>query len=135
LLSARAVGAQLEEFPNQSPKGPVGRSLGRKEMRELVAQGEGDERVEIFGYAQVALEHTPAPLLDCAPQPSYVDAFDGVPIEEAPQVECGRDGRTLYSFDHLVTYPVYVAIGANAEGGAASYVHTAEVDLTAQHAQ
>jgi hypothetical protein len=54
-----------------------------------------------------------------------------MPIKEAPQVECGRDGRTLNSFDHLVTYTVYVAIGTNDERGAASDVHTAEVDLTA----
>jgi hypothetical protein len=131
LLFAQAVGAPLEEISNQSPKGPVGLSLGREQMRELVAQGGCDQRVEIFGDTQVALEHTPSPLLDLAPQPVCVDAFDGMPIKEAPQVECCRDSRTLNSFDHLVTYPVYVAIGANAERGAASYVHTAEVDLTA----
>jgi hypothetical protein len=131
LLFAPVVGAPLEELSNQSPKGLVGRGLGGEEMRELMAQGGCDQRVEIFGDTQVALEHTPSPLLDLAPQPGCVDAFDGMPIKEGPQVECGRDGRTLNSFDHLVTYRVYVAIGANADRGAASYVHTAEVDLTA----
>jgi hypothetical protein len=135
LLVAQAVGTRLEEFLNQSPKRPVGRSLRREEMRELVAQGGCDERVEIFGYAQVALQHTPSPLLDCAPQPIYVDAFDGVLIEEAPQVERGRDGRTLKLFDHLVTYVMDVAVVAHPDRGAASYVDAAEIDLTAHHAQ
>ncbi len=87
MLSVQPVVARLDEFTNQPANGPVGRSLVREQMGELVTHRGGDERVEIFGYAQVALQHTPSPLLDRCPQPDFVYAIDGVTIKEGPQME------------------------------------------------